>query len=48
MLMPYVTGVLGDAFGLRVSFAIVPVALLALGMLLVVLARQFRRSAVAT
>jgi FHS family glucose/mannose:H+ symporter-like MFS transporter len=48
MLMPYVTGVLGDAFGLRVSFAIVPVALLALGMLLVVLARQFSRSAVAT
>jgi FHS family glucose/mannose:H+ symporter-like MFS transporter len=44
MLMPYVTGVLGDAFGLRVSFAIVPVALLALALLLGVLARLFSAS----
>jgi fucose permease len=34
MLLPYLTGVIGAVHGLRGSLVIVPVALLALGMLL--------------
>lgn len=40
MVLPYVTGVLGGAYGLRTSFLIVPGALLALGTLLSILVRQ--------
>jgi len=40
MILPYVTGVLGDAFGLRPSFGIVPLSLLIqFGLLLVILQR---------
>lgn len=45
MLLPYATGVLGGAFGMRGSFLIVPAALLALGALLSVLARSLRATA---
>jgi MFS transporter, FHS family, glucose/mannose:H+ symporter len=40
MLLPYVTGVLGAEYGLRLSFLIVPAALVALGSLLSILVRQ--------
>ena len=42
MLLPYATGVLGERFGMRGSFLIVPAALLLLGALLGVLARALR------
>ena len=40
MILPYLTGVLGAEYGLRLSFLIVPGALVALGLLLSVLVRQ--------
>ena len=40
MLLPYLTGVLGASYGLRGSFAIVPVALVLLSVLLVVSTRR--------
>ena len=42
MLGPYIVGVLGEKFGMRASFLIVPVALAALSGLLVVLSRALR------
>jgi MFS transporter, FHS family, glucose/mannose:H+ symporter len=42
MLLPYTAGVLGQRFGMRGSFLIVPAALLALGVLLGVLSRALR------
>ena len=44
MLMPYAAGVLGGAYGLRVSFVLVPVSLVLLATLLGVLARQLGRA----
>jgi FHS family glucose/mannose:H+ symporter-like MFS transporter len=44
MLLPYVTGVLGDKYGMRGSFVIVPVALVMLGLLLGVLSRRLRNA----
>jgi len=44
MLLPYSTGVLGNRFGMRVSFAIVPVALFLLALLLTALMRRLRQS----
>jgi len=40
MLLPWVTGVLGEAYGLRTSLSVVPVSLVVLAILLGVLARQ--------
>jgi fucose permease len=45
MLMPYAAGVLGGAYGLRVSFLLVPVSLVLLATLLGVLARRLGRVA---
>ena len=45
MAMPYATGALGAAHGLRRSFSIVPVALSVLAMLLVALYRRIKRTA---
>jgi fucose permease len=42
MLLPWMTGVLGGRFGMRSSFAIVPVALVILGTLLSILSRSLR------
>jgi fucose permease len=42
MLLPWLTGVLGATYGLRGSFAIVPVALLLLSLLLGVVASRLR------
>lgn len=42
MLGPYIVGVVGEEFGMRVSFLIVPAALAALGGLLVILSRSLR------
>jgi hypothetical protein len=39
MLFPYTAGVLGERFGMRGSFLIVPAALVILGVLLTVLSR---------
>jgi fucose permease len=44
MIMPYAAGVLGERFGMRGSFLIVPAALVVLGALLGVLSRVLRRS----
>lgn len=44
MLLPYSAGVLGNRFGMRVSFAIVPVALFLLALLLTALMRKLRQS----
>jgi len=44
MLMPYAAGVLGGAYGLRVSFVLVPVSLVLLATLLGVLGRMRRTS----
>ena len=44
MLLPYSAGVLGNRFGMRVSFAIVPVALFLLALLLTALMRRLRQS----
>jgi FHS family glucose/mannose:H+ symporter-like MFS transporter len=43
MLLPYATGVLGEEFGMRGSFLIVPVALILLGVLLGILVRALRQ-----
>ena len=40
MLLPWLTGVLGATYGLRASFAIVPVALMLLSALLGIVARR--------
>ena len=45
MILPYAAGVLGERFGMRGSFLIVPVALLTLGVLLGVLFRALRGTA---
>lgn len=42
MLLPYSAGVLGERFGMRASFLIVPVALVMLGVLLGILSRALR------
>jgi fucose permease len=42
MLLPYTTGILGERFGMRGSFLIVPAALAILGVLLGVLSRALR------
>jgi MFS transporter, FHS family, glucose/mannose:H+ symporter len=42
MLLPYVAGLLGNRFGMRSSFAIVPVALLILVFFVTVLSRKLR------
>jgi fucose permease len=47
MLMPYAAGVLGAAYGLRVSFLLVPVSLVLLAALLAVLARRLAAGRVA-
>ena len=44
MLLPYTAGVLGQRFGMRGSFLIVPAALIVLGVLLTVLSRALRRT----
>jgi MFS transporter, FHS family, glucose/mannose:H+ symporter len=44
MILPYTTGVLGERFGMRGSFLIVPTALVLLGILLGVLSRALRNS----
>lgn len=44
MLLPYAAGVLGERFGMRGSFLIVPAALVILGLLLGVLSRALRTS----
>jgi len=43
MILPYGTGVLGDAFGLRPSFSIVPVSLILQFILLVIVLRRFTK-----
>jgi fucose permease len=43
MLLPYATGVLGEEFGMRGSFLIVPAALILLGVLLGILFRALRQ-----
>jgi MFS transporter, FHS family, glucose/mannose:H+ symporter len=45
MILPYVTGVLGERFGMRGSFLIVPGALILLGVLLGILSRALRSPA---
>jgi fucose permease len=42
MLLPYSAGVLGERFGMRGSFLIVPAALVMLGVLLGILSRALR------
>lgn len=42
MLLPYSAGVLGERFGMRASFLIVPAALVMLGVLLGILSRALR------
>jgi fucose permease len=44
MILPYTAGVLGQRFGMRGSFLIVPAALILLGVLLAVLSRALRRT----
>jgi fucose permease len=44
MLLPYVTGVLGGKYGMRGSFLIVPLALVAQGVLLGILSRRIRNA----
>jgi fucose permease len=44
MLLPYLAGVLGGRYGMRGSFVIVPVALVALALLLATLSRSLRNS----
>jgi fucose permease len=45
MILPWLTGVLGASYGLRGSFAIVPVALILLSLLLGIVAARLRASA---
>ena len=42
MLLPWIAGVIGGAYGMRGSFVIVPVALVILALLLTVLSRRLR------
>lgn len=42
MLLPWLAGVVGDSYGMRASFVIVPVALVILGTLLSILSRSLR------
>jgi fucose permease len=44
-LLPYATGVLGNAYGLRASLLIVPAALIALAALLSVMTWRLARAA---
>ena len=44
MIFPYTAGVLGERFGMRGSFLIVPAALVLLGVLLAILSRALRRA----
>lgn len=44
MLLPYTAGVVGEKYGMRGSFLIVPVALVTLGLLLGVLSRKLHRA----
>ena len=44
MLLPWLAGVLGGQYGMRGSFTIVPVALIALAALLAILSRTLRRT----
>ena len=44
MLLPYMAGVLGGRYGMRGSFVLVPVALVALALLLATLSRSLRNS----
>jgi len=44
MLLPYIAGLLGSRFGMRGSFAIVPVALFLLAVFLTALTRKLRSS----
>jgi FHS family glucose/mannose:H+ symporter-like MFS transporter len=44
MILPYSAGILGEQFGMRASFLIVPAALVLLGALLGVLSRALRRT----
>jgi MFS transporter, FHS family, glucose/mannose:H+ symporter len=46
MLIPYTTGILGAAYGMRGSFLLVPAGLVALGVLLGVLSRALRPAGV--
>lgn len=46
MLMPWLAGVIGENYGMRGSFAIVPAGLLLLAMFLVVLSRALRATTV--
>jgi fucose permease len=42
MLLPWLAGIVGDSYGMRASFVIVPVALVILGTLLLILSRSLR------
>ena len=42
MLLPWLAGVIGGGYGMRASFVIVPVALIALALLLSILSRSLR------
>lgn len=44
MLLPYLAGIIGDLFGLRTSFLIIPVALIGMMVLFSIVLRQFSRS----
>lgn len=42
MILPWLAGILGDAYGLRISFVIIPVSLLVMIFILIVVLRRFR------
>lgn len=42
MLLPYLAGIIGDAYGLKTSFLIVPVSLAAIFILLMIVLKRFR------
>ena len=42
MLFPFITGVLGDNFGLRISFIIIPISLICLGIILLIVLKRFK------
>jgi len=44
MTLPYTTGVLGERFGMRGSFLVVPAAIVTLSVLLVILSRSLRNT----
>ncbi len=41
MLFPFLAGVLGDNFGLRISFIIIPISLIFLGIILPIVLKRF-------